>query len=166
VVCCIEATLVICNGVCAAAHHETGRPTVDRAEVEALQHEWRHQEDIMQRIADASTPEGHVAHKAYRRISELVDELKLDEGHTELAHQVHNRPHLQVIYCTPVNMARERRINRAAIAMQRITPEWTVRHRLQFLHTLTCAFGGLEPSSLPCRQDCSSVPSKTNPHCH
>ena len=102
---------------------------MDRAEVEALQHEWRHQEDIMQRIADASTPEGHVAHKAYHRISELVDELKLDEGHTELAHQVHNRPHLQVIYCTPVNMARERRINCAAIAM-RITPEWTVRHRL------------------------------------
>jgi len=61
---------------------------VERAEVEALQHEWQHQEDIMQRIADASTPEGHVAHKAYRRISELVDELKLDEGHTELAHQV------------------------------------------------------------------------------
>ncbi len=61
---------------------------MDRAEVEALQHEWRHQEDIMQRIADASTPEGHMAHKAYRRISELVDELKLDEGHTELAHQV------------------------------------------------------------------------------
>ncbi|KAL0025228.1 hypothetical protein WJX77_008845 [Trebouxia sp. C0004] len=68
-------------------HQETGRPTVERAEVEALQHEWRHQEDIMQRIADASTPEGHVADKAYRRISELVDELKLDEGHTELAHQ-------------------------------------------------------------------------------
>ena len=41
----------------------------------------------MQRIADASTPEGHVAHKAYRRIGELVDELKLDEGHTELAQQ-------------------------------------------------------------------------------
>ncbi len=61
---------------------------MERAEVEALQHEWQHQEDIMQRIADASTPEGHVAHKAYRRISELVDELKLDEGHTELAHQV------------------------------------------------------------------------------
>ena len=80
--------LVICNEFCAGAHHETGRPTVERAEVEALQHEWRHQEDIMQRIADASTPEGHVAHKAYRRISELVDELKLDEGHTELAHQV------------------------------------------------------------------------------
>ncbi len=89
VVCCIASTLVICNrGICAGAHHETGRPTVERAEVEALQHEWRHQEDIMQRIADASTPEGHVAHKAYRRISELVDELKLDEGHTELAHQV------------------------------------------------------------------------------
>ena len=60
---------------------------MDRAEVEALQHEWQHQEDVMQRIADASTPEGHVAHKAYRRIGELVDELKLDEGHTELAQQ-------------------------------------------------------------------------------
>ena len=60
---------------------------VERAEFEALQHEWQHQEDVMQRLADASTPEGHVANKAYRRISELVDELKLDEAHIELAQQ-------------------------------------------------------------------------------
>jgi len=100
--------LVICDGFCGLLH---------------CVNPWRHQEDIMQRIADASTPEGHVAHKAYRRISELVDELKLDEGHTELAHQVKDLPNLKVTYYKPVNIARERRTNRAAIAMQRITPE-------------------------------------------
>lgn len=69
-------------------HHDSGRLAVDRAEYEAQLREKQHQDDVMRRLADPSTPEGVVAQKAYRRIAELLEELKLDEGHLELATQV------------------------------------------------------------------------------
>ena len=71
----------------AGAHHDTGRLVVDRSEYEAQMREQQHQEDVLRRLADPSTPEGVVAQKAYRRIAELLEELKLDEGHLELATQ-------------------------------------------------------------------------------
>ncbi len=82
----------VCNALRTGAHVESGRLVVERAEVEALQREWQHQEDVMQRLADPTTPEGNVAHKAYRRIGELIDELKLDESHIELAQQASSNP--------------------------------------------------------------------------
>ena len=71
----------------AGAHHDTGRLAVDRSEYEAQLREQQHQEDVLRRLADPSTPEGVVAQKAYRRVGELLEELKLDEGHLELATQ-------------------------------------------------------------------------------
>lgn len=44
-------------------------------------------EEVLRRLADPSSPEALVAQKAYRRIAELLEELKLDEGHLELATQ-------------------------------------------------------------------------------
>ena len=58
---------------------------VDRSEYEAELREQQHLDDVMRRLADPSTPEGVVAQKAYRRIAELLEELKLDEGHLSLA---------------------------------------------------------------------------------
>ena len=76
---------------------------MDRSEYEAQVREQQHQEDVLRRLADASTPEGVVAQKAYRRLGELLEELKLDEGHMELATQAgcslstctHARPYTQ-----------------------------------------------------------------------
>ena len=71
----------------AGAHHDTGRLAVDRSEYEAQLREQQHQEDVLRRLADPSTPEGVVAQKAYKRIGQLLEELKLDEGHLDLATQ-------------------------------------------------------------------------------
>ena len=60
---------------------------MDRAEYEAQLREQQHQEEVLRRLADPSTPEGVVAQKAYRRIAQLLEELKLDESHLELATQ-------------------------------------------------------------------------------
>ena len=79
--------LIVITVSVAGAHHDTGRLAVDRSEYEAQLREQQHQEEVLRRLADASTPEGVVAQKAYRRIAELLDELKLDEGHLELATQ-------------------------------------------------------------------------------
>lgn len=58
-----------------------------RADYEAELREQQHLDDVMRRLADPSTPEGMVAQKAYRRITELLEELKLDEGHLDFATQ-------------------------------------------------------------------------------
>ena len=71
----------------AGVHHDSGRLAVDRPEYEAQLREQQHQEEVLRRLADPSTPEGGVAQKAYRRIRELLEELKLDESHLELATQ-------------------------------------------------------------------------------
>ena len=74
--------------VLAGVHHDAGRLAVKRSEYEAQLREQQHQEEVLRRLADPSTPEGGVAQKAYRRIGELLEELKLDESHLELATQV------------------------------------------------------------------------------
>ncbi|KAL3149213.1 hypothetical protein ABBQ32_002039 [Trebouxia sp. C0010 RCD-2024] len=68
-------------------HHDSGRLAVGRADYEAELREQQHLDDVMRRLADPSTPEGMVAQKAYRRITELLEELKLDEGHLDFATQ-------------------------------------------------------------------------------
>lgn len=60
---------------------------MDRADYEAELREQQHLDDVMRRLADPSTPEGVVAQKAYRRITELLEELKLDEAHLDFATQ-------------------------------------------------------------------------------
>lgn len=75
----------ICN---AGAYDRSGRPHVDPVEYEAMQREWQHQQEVMRRLADQSTAESSVVQKAYRRISQLVAELKLDDRHLEVAQEV------------------------------------------------------------------------------
>ena len=74
----------------AGVHHDNGRLAVERGEYEAQLREQQHQEEVLRRLADPSTPEGAVAQKAYRRIAELLEELKLDDSHLELATQASN----------------------------------------------------------------------------
>lgn len=61
---------------------------MDSAEFEVAQQQWQHQRDVTLRLADQSTPEGHILHKANHRINQLVDELKLDDRCLELAQEV------------------------------------------------------------------------------
>ena len=85
--CFIDSNLTS-NMPAAGQYQESGRPTVESAEFEVAQQQWQHQRDVTRRLADQSTPEGHILHKAYHRISQLVDELKLDERCLELAQEV------------------------------------------------------------------------------
>ena len=69
-------------------NHDASRLSVDRAEYDALLQEMQHQEEVLQRLADPASAEGRVAHKAYQRMTELVDTLNLDDAHIELAQEV------------------------------------------------------------------------------
>ena len=72
----------------AGVHHDAGRLPVERAEYDALLRERQHQEEVLQRLADPSSAEGRVVQKALQRMTELVDNLNLDDAHIELAQEV------------------------------------------------------------------------------
>ena len=59
-------------------------------DLEYSQEEWSRHEAVMMSISNSKTPEGAIATRAYNRLNELVTELELDPGITDMAHQVGN----------------------------------------------------------------------------
>ena len=57
-------------------------------DLEYSQEEWSRHEAVMISISNPKTPEGAIAARAYNRLNELVAELDLESGITEMAHQV------------------------------------------------------------------------------